>query len=51
MLRIDEAGQLRRQDQTPVAYAYDDLAGVRRIDREAGVSRADELEDIYESDW
>jgi CRISPR-associated endonuclease/helicase Cas3 len=51
LLRIDEAGQLRRQDNTSVAYAYDDLAGIRRIPRAPETRQADDREDIYESDW
>ena len=51
VLRIDEEGRLRRQDHAPVAYAYDDWAGVRRMAGDARTGQADDLEDIYESDW
>jgi len=51
VLLVDEEGRLRRMDQTPTPYAYDDAMGVRRLERTEAPVVDDPLEDIYESDW
>ena len=51
VLSIDETGLLRTGHRAETGYAYDDWLGVRRVPRQEGPASADELEDLYESDW